>query len=89
MGHAVDDDVVSRPGFDPARMLFDDLQVRFTSLLFLFDLSDSTSQYTRTLSSSFSTYSAGTGLVGSGLRTFQERVHLEPLQDSRVRRPQR
>ena len=27
VGH-VDGDAVSRPGFDPARMLFDDLQVR-------------------------------------------------------------
>jgi len=39
MGHAADGDAVSRPGFDPARMLFDDLQSTYSDTLkFFFDI---------------------------------------------------
>lgn len=39
VGHASDGNGVSRPGFDPARMLFDDLQVRKALFwLFLYNL---------------------------------------------------
>ncbi|KAG8221585.1 Nrap protein [Butyriboletus roseoflavus] len=38
-GHASDDDGVSRPGFDPVRMLFDDLQSTYSDTLkFFFDI---------------------------------------------------
>ncbi|KAF9244276.1 Nrap protein [Melanogaster broomeanus] len=37
--HATDGDAVSRPGFDPARMLFDDLQTTYSDTLrFFFDI---------------------------------------------------
>jgi len=39
VGPAADDENVSRPGFDPARMLFDDLQsIYLDTLKFFFDI---------------------------------------------------
>ncbi|KAF8559467.1 Nrap protein [Imleria badia] len=39
VGHLTEDDAVSRPGFDPARMLFDDLQSMYSDTLkFFFDI---------------------------------------------------
>lgn len=66
-GHAIDGDPVSRPGFDPVRMLFDDLQVRKVLFrLYLHNLIVLTSRYTWTHSSSFMTSTVDIVSVRSG-----------------------